>query len=226
MRRDAAGRRCAMPPPAINLRRSIPPFRGPGGARHRRSPPVTAWSIPRRITSIPRRGSGPAITLRRGRRTLGLRWSGVAYDRRQAGLAGLVSAQGDVRPPAGTAPADERIAERHRDAGRAGQPAGRAGPYLWKDNRDTLFRIHGTFEPWTIGKSVSSGCIRMINQDAMHLYGRIDVGTKVVVLSPLNVHAAASRSPGAPELGFASSINARRVTNDNSSFEVMGDVLY
>ena len=68
--------------------------------------------------------------------------------------------------------------------GGPGNPLGARALYLWKDNRDTLFRIHGTFEPWTIGKSVSSGCIRMINQDAMDLYGQIDVGTKVVVLSP------------------------------------------
>jgi lipoprotein-anchoring transpeptidase ErfK/SrfK len=68
--------------------------------------------------------------------------------------------------------------------GGPGNPLGARALYLWKDNRDTLFRIHGTFEPWTVGKSVSSGCIRMINQDAMHLYGQIDVGTKVVVLSP------------------------------------------
>jgi hypothetical protein len=48
---------------------------------------------------------------------------------------------------------------------------------------DTLFRIHGTVEPWTIGKSVSSGCIRMINQDVIDLYQRTPVGVKVVVLS-------------------------------------------
>ena len=55
--------------------------------------------------------------------------------------------------------------------------------YLWQGNKDTLFRIHGTFEPWTIGTNVSSGCIRMINQDAIDLYGRTPVGTKVVVLA-------------------------------------------
>jgi lipoprotein-anchoring transpeptidase ErfK/SrfK len=38
--------------------------------------------------------------------------------------------------------------------------------YLWQGNKETLYRIHGTNEPWTIGTSVSSGCIRMINQDA------------------------------------------------------------
>jgi lipoprotein-anchoring transpeptidase ErfK/SrfK len=54
--------------------------------------------------------------------------------------------------------------------------------YLWQGNRDTLYRIHGTIEPWTIGKSVSSGCIRMINQDAIDLYERTSVGTRVVVL--------------------------------------------
>jgi lipoprotein-anchoring transpeptidase ErfK/SrfK len=54
--------------------------------------------------------------------------------------------------------------------------------YLWQDNKDTLFRIHGTVEPLSIGKSVSSGCIRMINQDAIDLYQRAPIGTKVVVL--------------------------------------------
>ena len=54
--------------------------------------------------------------------------------------------------------------------------------YLWQGNKDTLFRIHGTVEPWTIGSSVSSGCIRMINQDVIDLYQRAPVNTKVVVL--------------------------------------------
>jgi lipoprotein-anchoring transpeptidase ErfK/SrfK len=55
--------------------------------------------------------------------------------------------------------------------------------YLWQNNKDTLYRIHGTFEPETIGKNVSSGCIRMINQDAIDLYAHADIGTKVVVLA-------------------------------------------
>jgi lipoprotein-anchoring transpeptidase ErfK/SrfK len=46
----------------------------------------------------------------------------------------------------------------------------------------TLYRIHGSNEPWTIGQSVSSGCIRMRNADVIDLYGRVKVGTKVVVL--------------------------------------------
>ncbi len=61
-------------------------------------------------------------------------------------------------------------------------PLGARALYLWQQNRDTLYRIHGTNEPWTIGKNVSSGCIRMFNDDVVDLYDRVSVGTKVVVL--------------------------------------------
>jgi lipoprotein-anchoring transpeptidase ErfK/SrfK len=67
-------------------------------------------------------------------------------------------------------------------AGGPRNPLGARALYLWQDNKDTLFRIHGTNEPWTIGRSVSSGCIRMLNQDAIDLYERAPVGAKVVVL--------------------------------------------
>ncbi|MGO4573639.1 L,D-transpeptidase [Microvirga sp. 2TAF3] len=68
--------------------------------------------------------------------------------------------------------------------GGPGNPLGARAMYLWQGRKDTLYRIHGTFEPWTIGTNASSGCIRMINQDAMDLYDRTPVGTRVVVLSP------------------------------------------
>ncbi|HET9903732.1 MAG TPA: L,D-transpeptidase [Xanthobacteraceae bacterium] len=61
-------------------------------------------------------------------------------------------------------------------------PLGARALYLWQGNKDTLYRIHGTNEPWTIGRSVSSGCIRMINQDVIDLYDRVPIGAKVVVL--------------------------------------------
>jgi lipoprotein-anchoring transpeptidase ErfK/SrfK len=61
-------------------------------------------------------------------------------------------------------------------------PLGARAMYLWQGNKDTLYRIHGTVEPWTIGTNVSSGCIRMINQDAIDLYERVAPGAKVVVL--------------------------------------------
>ena len=68
-------------------------------------------------------------------------------------------------------------------AGGPTNPLGARAMYLWQGNKDTLYRIHGTNEPWTIGTSVSSGCIRMINQDAIDLYARTSTGTNVVVLS-------------------------------------------
>ena len=68
-----------------------------------------------------------------------------------------------------------------------GQPGGPENPlgaralYLFADGKDTLFRIHGTNEPGTIGKSVSSGCIRMLNEDVADLFDQVEIGTQVVV---------------------------------------------
>ncbi len=61
-------------------------------------------------------------------------------------------------------------------------PIGARSLFLAQNGKDTLFRIHGTNEPESIGKSVSSGCIRMLNEDVMDLYGRVPIGSKVVVL--------------------------------------------
>jgi len=61
-------------------------------------------------------------------------------------------------------------------------PLGARALYLFKGGKDTLFRIHGTNEPDTIGKAVSSGCIRMLNADVIDLYHRVMKGTRVVVL--------------------------------------------
>lgn len=60
-------------------------------------------------------------------------------------------------------------------------PIGARGLYLWQGDVDTLYRIHGTLEPYSIGRNVSSGCIRMINQDAMDLFKRVQVGATVKV---------------------------------------------
>jgi len=56
--------------------------------------------------------------------------------------------------------------------------------YLFEGNKDTLYRIHGTNQPEYIGQAISSGCIRMTNEDAIDLYKRVKVGTVVVVLAP------------------------------------------
>jgi microcystin degradation protein MlrC len=63
-------------------------------------------------------------------------------------------------------------------------PMGARGMYLYSGKQDTLYRIHGTNQPEYIGSAVSSGCIRMTNEDAIDLYNRVKVGTPVVVLGP------------------------------------------
>ena len=66
--------------------------------------------------------------------------------------------------------------------GGLGNPLGPRALYLYQGDRDTLFRIHGTTEPETIGGAVSSGCIRLINQDIVDLYSRVEIGSRVVVI--------------------------------------------
>ncbi|OJY28856.1 MAG: hypothetical protein BGP11_01945 [Rhodobacterales bacterium 65-51] len=61
-------------------------------------------------------------------------------------------------------------------------PLGARALYLYKDGVDTYFRIHGTTEPWTIGSSVSNGCIRMVNDHVIQLYEQVAVGTLVTVV--------------------------------------------
>jgi lipoprotein-anchoring transpeptidase ErfK/SrfK len=61
-------------------------------------------------------------------------------------------------------------------------PLGARALYLYQGDKDTLFRLHGTNEPQSIGQAVSSGCIRLLNQDIIDLYERVPLGTKVVVL--------------------------------------------
>lgn len=60
-------------------------------------------------------------------------------------------------------------------------PLGASALYLYQGGRDTMFRLHGTNEPWTIGHEVSSGCVRLTNDDIVHLYSRTPVGTKVLI---------------------------------------------
>jgi lipoprotein-anchoring transpeptidase ErfK/SrfK len=82
-------------------------------------------------------------------------------------------------------------------------PMGSRALYLYSGGKDTLFRIHGTNQPEYIGASISSGCIRMTNEDVIDLYNRVKLGTPVVVLalgqsdSPFNPRMALSSANGA-----------------------------
>ncbi len=85
-------------------------------------------------------------------------------------------------------------------AGGPGNPLGARTMYLG----GTIYRIHGTNEPQTIGKFVSSGCFRMLNNDVEDLYDRVKVGTKVVILpKPTSSPAQASMTPAAVPVAAA-----------------------
>ncbi len=61
-------------------------------------------------------------------------------------------------------------------------PLGARALYIFQNGEDTLYRLHGTAEDWSIGKSVSSGCVRLLNQDIIDLYGRVPNGARIRVI--------------------------------------------
>ena len=73
--------------------------------------------------------------------------------------------------------------EKYREGMEPGlkNPLGARALYIFEGNRDTLYRLHGTAETWSIGKAVSSGCVRMLQQDVIDLYNRVPDGTPIVV---------------------------------------------
>ncbi|MFO0993633.1 MAG: L,D-transpeptidase [Hyphomicrobiales bacterium] len=102
--------------------------------------------------------------------------------------AGLADVSRKVMWPTWTPP--KEMIERHPEKAKwaDGMPGGPDNPlgaralYLFQNGNDTLFRIHGTTEPLSIGHNASSGCIRMVNQDVVDLYARAPVGTRVIVM--------------------------------------------
>jgi lipoprotein-anchoring transpeptidase ErfK/SrfK len=118
-------------------------------------------------------GAGRALQYGIGVGRQGFSWKGTAEIGRKAFWPGWT-------------PPPEMLARQpglpvHLDGGME-NPLGARALYLFQDKKDTLFRIHGTNEPNSIGKAVSSGCIRMMDADVIDLYGRVAKGTPVVVL--------------------------------------------
>ena len=126
-------------------------------------------------------GNGKAIRYGIGVGRDGFRWSGTETVTRKAEWP-------DWTPPAEMIARQPYLARWM--AGGEGNPLGARAIYLG----NTVYRIHGTNMPDTIGERVSSGCIRMLNADVVDLYDRIDVGTKIVVL-PGRGHIAAIDPP-------------------------------
>jgi lipoprotein-anchoring transpeptidase ErfK/SrfK len=110
---------------------------------------------------------------------------GVGVGREGFGWSGTVKIGRKAEWPTWTPPAEMRKRQPYLPVSMAGgpkYPLGARALYLYDGGRDTLYRIHGSNEPWTIGHSVSSGCFRMRNEDVIELYNRVPVGTKVVVI--------------------------------------------
>jgi lipoprotein-anchoring transpeptidase ErfK/SrfK len=110
---------------------------------------------------------------------------GVGVGRDGFGWSGTVRVGRKAEWPTWTPPPEMRKRQPYLPVSMPGgpdNPLGARALYLHKGGKDTLFRIHGSNEPWTIGRAVSSGCFRMRNEDVIELYGRVGIGTKVVVL--------------------------------------------
>jgi lipoprotein-anchoring transpeptidase ErfK/SrfK len=115
-------------------------------------------------------GNGRALRYGIGVARSGFEWKGTHRVTRKAEW------------PSWTPPAEMRKRQPGLPAfmeGGPNNPLGARALYLGS----TLYRIHGTSEPWSIGQNVSSGCIRMVNADVIDLYNRVSTGAKVVVLS-------------------------------------------
>jgi lipoprotein-anchoring transpeptidase ErfK/SrfK len=114
-------------------------------------------------------GNGKAIKYGVGVGREGFQWAGTHRITRKAEWPGW------------TPPAAMRKRQPYLPAymeGGPDNPLGARAMYIGA----TLYRIHGSNQPWSIGHAVSSGCIRMVNEDVIHLYDQVKVGTKVVVL--------------------------------------------
>ena len=113
---------------------------------------------------------------------------GIGVGKDGFGWAGIVRVGRTAEWPTWTPPAEMVARDPNARPWANGMPGGPDNPlgaralYLYEGEHDTIYRIHGTPEPWTIGLDVSSGCIRMNNDDITDLYSRVAVGAKVIVL--------------------------------------------
>jgi lipoprotein-anchoring transpeptidase ErfK/SrfK len=146
----------------------------------------------------------------------GFQWSGVEYISRKAEWPGWT-------------PPPEMIAREKKKGrilpafmeGGPNNPLGARALYIG----GTIYRIHGSNEPWTMGQAVSSGCIRMTNDDVTHLYERVKVGTRVVVLrgdeSKARLIALANPPPPEKKPVAVAAANARVKDDDLANIGVL-----
>ncbi|MCG6856919.1 MAG: L,D-transpeptidase [Salaquimonas sp.] len=128
---------------------------------------------------------------------------GIGVGRDGFGWGGTVKIGRKEEWPTWTPPAEMRARERANGhilpvsmKGGEDNPLGARAMYLFKGAQDTMYRIHGTNQPWSIGLNLSSGCFRMMNKDVVDLYSRAGVGTKVIVVGPGENAAKYIAAPG------------------------------
>ena len=148
------------------FRRQLVPYQG-------NEQPGTLVVDPRNHFLYSVRENGNAVRYGVGVGREGFGWNGMATIQRKAEWP-------DWHPPKEMRLRQPELPEKM--LGGPDNPLGARALYLYEGNRDTLYRIHGTFEPWTIGTDVSSGCVRLLNEEIADLYLRTPVGTRVVVL--------------------------------------------
>jgi len=113
---------------------------------------------------------------------------GIGVGRDGFGWAGIVEVGRKAEWPTWTPPPEMVARDPNAAKYAGGMPGGPENPlgaramYLYVGGQDSIYRIHGTHQPWTIGLNISSGCIRMVNDDVIDLYSRVEVGARVIVL--------------------------------------------
>jgi lipoprotein-anchoring transpeptidase ErfK/SrfK len=160
------------------------------------NPPYARASIPesyqRHIVDYSRRETPGTVVVDTGNRYLyyvmgngkAIRY-GVTVGEEAQAWSGVAKVGRKAEWPAWVPTSDEKVRLGHLpDYVKPGahNPMGARALYLYAGNKDTLYRIHGTNQPEYIGHAISSGCIRMTNEDVIDLYTRVPVGATVVVL--------------------------------------------
>lgn len=164
------------PVPAVNLRRLNPAYyrtivQDPTGER----PGTIVVSTAERYLYLVRE-DGMAMRYGVGIGREGFEWAGRGTIGRKA--------EWPVWTPPSTMIERQPELEKYRNgmAPGADNPLGARALYIYADGRDTLYRLHGNPDETSIGQAVSSGCVRMLQQDVIDLYGRVPVGAKIMVV--------------------------------------------